>query len=84
MGSGGKKRTTRAKMDREGKLREKRVEKEARKAARRLFAADGDSESPPVFGSGELEEGSTELDELPVDDEPQQAAPVLDAARIGS
>ncbi len=38
MGSSGKKRTTRAKLNREGKLREKRVEKQARKAARKLFA----------------------------------------------
>ncbi|MDE3133422.1 MAG: hypothetical protein KGL15_05095 [Acidobacteriota bacterium] len=45
MGSSGKKRTTRAKLEREGKLREKRLEKEARKAARRLFAPDEASES---------------------------------------
>lgn len=40
MGSSGKTRTTWAKLAREGKLREKRVEKEARKASRKAFAAD--------------------------------------------
>jgi hypothetical protein len=39
VGSSGKKRTTMAKLNREGKLREKRLEKQARKAARRLSAA---------------------------------------------
>ncbi len=39
MGSSGKKRTTAAKFNREGRLREKRVEKQARKAARKLSAA---------------------------------------------
>lgn len=39
MGSSGKKRTTMAKLNREGKLREKRVEKKARKTARKLSAA---------------------------------------------
>lgn len=41
MASSGKKRTTMAKLNREGKLREKRLEKQARKAARRLSAACG-------------------------------------------
>ena len=39
VGSSGKKRTTMAKLNREGRLREKRVDKEARKAARKLSAA---------------------------------------------
>ncbi len=39
VGSSGKKRTTMAKLNREGKLREKRLEKQARKVARRLSAA---------------------------------------------
>ena len=54
MGSNSKKRTTVAKLNREGKLREKRVEKEARKAARRLSAAD-DAVQP----SSRLEEHRT-------------------------
>ncbi len=39
MGSSGKKRTTMAKLNREGRLREKRAEKQSRKAARKLSAA---------------------------------------------
>jgi hypothetical protein len=39
VGSSGKKRTTMAKLNRESKLREKRAEKQARKAARRLNGA---------------------------------------------
>ncbi len=39
MGSSGKKRTTAAKLNREGRLREKRFEKEARKAERKRSAA---------------------------------------------
>jgi hypothetical protein len=38
MGSSAKSRTTQAKLKRESKLREKRVEKQARKAARSLTA----------------------------------------------
>jgi hypothetical protein len=44
MGSSGKKRTTMAKLNRESKLREKRVEKQARKAARKLSAAQDPAE----------------------------------------
>lgn len=40
MGSGGKKRTTMAKLNRESKLRERRIEKDARKAARKQAGAD--------------------------------------------
>ena len=40
MGSGGKKRTTMAKLAREHKLRERRAEKQARKDARKQAAAD--------------------------------------------
>lgn len=54
MGSTGKRRTTRAKLNREAKLRDKRVEKEARKAARKSSAA-GDA---AVMASG-LEEFGT-------------------------
>ena len=39
MGSGGKKRTTMAKLAREHKLRERRAEKQARKDARKQAAA---------------------------------------------
>jgi hypothetical protein len=44
MASAGKKRTTMAKLTRESRLRERRVEKEARKRARKDAAAHGPSE----------------------------------------
>ena len=44
MGSSGKTRTTFAKLSRESRLRDKRAEKEARKAARKLDAASGTDE----------------------------------------
>ena len=40
MASSGKKRTTMAKLNRETKLRERRLDKQARKEARRQAAAD--------------------------------------------
>ena len=46
MGSTGKKRTTMAKLNRETKLRERRAEKEARKAARKLTAAHAADPDP--------------------------------------
>ena len=59
MGSSGRNGTTMAKLNREGKLREKRAEKEARKAARKLTAAyDAESESQPE----ELDGDSSGLD----------------------
>ena len=45
MGSSGKTRTTYAKLNRESKLREKRLEKEVRKAARKLDAAGETTDS---------------------------------------
>ncbi|HUN79613.1 MAG TPA: hypothetical protein VMU32_11865 [Solirubrobacteraceae bacterium] len=41
MASGGKKKTTMAKLARETRLRERRVDKQARKDARRQAASDG-------------------------------------------
>jgi hypothetical protein len=41
MASSGKKKTTMAKLMRESKLRERRLDKQARKQARKLAAADG-------------------------------------------
>lgn len=49
----GKKKTTMAKLSRETRMREKRHEKEARKAARKREAADGDggtSDRPDWLG----------------------------------
>jgi hypothetical protein len=50
MASSSKKRTTMAKMNRENKLRERRLIKQARKDARKLAAAEersGEDKSPP-------------------------------------
>jgi hypothetical protein len=44
MAGAGKKRTTMAKLSRESRLRERRVEKEARKRARKDAAAHGPSD----------------------------------------
>jgi hypothetical protein len=44
MASAGKKKTTMAKLTRESRLRERRVEKEARKRARKAAAANPPSE----------------------------------------
>ena len=54
MGSSGKRRTTRAKLIRESKLHEKRLEKQARKAARKLSAA----RDAAAASSGPEERGS--------------------------
>jgi hypothetical protein len=50
MASGAKRKTTMAKLNREHKLRERRLEKQARKDARKLAAAQG---------PGQLDEAST-------------------------
>ncbi len=64
MGSSGRNGTTMAKLNREGKLREKRFEKEARKAARKLTAAyDAELASQPEALDGDssgLEDGPGE------------------------
>ncbi len=51
MGSSGKRRTTMAKLNREGKLREKRAEKQARRAARKLTAASDAARRPEELGA---------------------------------
>ena len=51
MASKGKKKTTMAKLTREAKLRDRRLEKQARKAARKLAAPDptsGPHTTPPT------------------------------------
>jgi hypothetical protein len=52
MGSNGKKKTTMAKLNRETKLRERRLEKQARKDARKRAAAEeraaGPAETPAI------------------------------------
>jgi hypothetical protein len=58
MASSGKQKTTTAKRVREAKLRERRIEKQARKDARKLAAsdrADGPAEAtgPPMTGEAD-------------------------------
>jgi hypothetical protein len=49
MASGGKRKTTMAKRDRENRLRERRQDKQAKKAARKLASQAGDT--PPEMGA---------------------------------
>jgi hypothetical protein len=54
MGSSGKKKTTMAKLMRESRLRERRLDKQARKDARKRAAADGStSVDEPLGADGE-------------------------------
>jgi len=52
MASNGKKKTTFAKLNREQKVREKRMEKQARKDARKLASANGQ----PTWAVDEVDE----------------------------
>jgi hypothetical protein len=79
MGSSGKRRTTMAKLNRESKLRQKRAEKQARKAARKLTAASDGEDAPPR--QEELDAPSAELDAgAPNGAGPESVAPVSDVA----
>lgn len=71
MASGGKKKTTMAKLAREHKLRERRMEKMARKAARGLIAPD-DAEQAAARDNAERQ-GTMVPSELP--DEVEQPLP---------
>ncbi len=67
MGSSGKKRSTVSKLNREGRVREKRAEKAARKAARKLSgSADGSWAASAVDETGiaTVEPESSEAEEL--------------------
>ena len=46
MGSNGKKKTTMAKLDRERRMRERRMDKQARKESCKLAALDGTADAP--------------------------------------
>jgi hypothetical protein len=49
MASSGKRKTTMAKLNRERRLVEKRLEKAARKVARKRAAAEGEPAPPPLY-----------------------------------
>jgi hypothetical protein len=50
MASSGKRKTTMAKLTRESRLRDRRLDKKARKEARKLAAADGTTEFGDAMG----------------------------------
>jgi hypothetical protein len=50
MASSGKRKTTMAKLNRERKVRERRLEKQAKKAARKQAAAEARGDSDPTPG----------------------------------
>jgi hypothetical protein len=80
MGSSGKKRTTMAKLNRESRLRDKRADKDARKAARKLAGPSDNSELGYGFDPFEDSAVDTELALLDPEDQPAEVAEDLDAA----
>jgi hypothetical protein len=65
MASRGKKKTTMAKLSRESKLREKRMDKAARKDARKRAAAEGPPEGADAFAEGHREDDAATGDPAP-------------------
>jgi hypothetical protein len=57
MASGGKKKTTMAKLTRESKLRERRLDKQARKEARKHAPADPPADMPEGMTDESSEQG---------------------------
>jgi hypothetical protein len=83
MGSTGKKKTTMAKLNRETKLREKRAQKHARKAARKLEAAADPDDA--ALGDEDLGGAVDDLDVAPADgDDAAPAEDAVDGALAGS
>jgi hypothetical protein len=62
MASGAKRKTTMAKRDRERKLHERRQEKAARKAERKLAAEEGEAPAPYLAAREESDHSSPEYD----------------------
>jgi hypothetical protein len=71
MASSGKKKTTMAKLTRESRLRERRLDKKARKDARKLAASQGPVVDGETLEDGEMLEGG----EMPDDGETPGEAP---------
>ncbi len=63
MASSGKRKTTMAKLMREAKLRERKVEKNARKLARQQEQADPSYDRSPVYATDPADLGLTEVAE---------------------
>ena len=60
MASGGKKKTTMAKLTRESRLRERRLDKQAKKDARKHASATHTGEPSHALTAGELDSASTD------------------------
>jgi hypothetical protein len=73
MASSGKKKTTMAKLNRESRMRERRLDKQARKDARKLEAARV-ADGPEVTLTGEQTDESAQQ---PEDRRPEAVAPAL-------
>jgi hypothetical protein len=78
MASNGKKKTTMAKLNREAKLREKRLDKQARKDARRLAPAEPTYRTLDEFGQpvDEVDGLDRPVEGLVPDDALEPAAPL--------
>jgi hypothetical protein len=77
MASSGKKKTTMAKLTRESRLRERRQDKQARKNARKLAAANGTSDSGDALADETLTEDP--LANMPLAEDTLTGAPHADA-----
>jgi hypothetical protein len=62
MASSGKKKTTMAKLTRESRLRERRLDKQARKNARKYAAAHPEEQSDTFSGETDLSAATGEID----------------------
>jgi hypothetical protein len=76
MGSSGKKKTTMAKLARESRLRERRLDKAARKDARKQAASEPPGSEGPMATPGEAANPSTTPPEQgPIEKQPDEALP---------
>jgi len=72
MASSGKKKTTMAKLTRESRLRERRQDKQARKNARKLAAANGETDPESTLAEDPLAD-------MPLAEDTLTGAPVAEA-----
>ena len=68
MASGAKKKTTRAKLNRESRLRERRLEKQSRKEARRQDSAHPEGQAEDTATGAQQQTLAAEADLAPVRD----------------
>jgi hypothetical protein len=76
MASSGKKKTTMAKLTRESRLRERRQDKQARKNARKLAAANGTTDSAELLADDALADDP--LADMPLAEDTLTGAPAVD------